>query len=114
MMVSLKAEYLLELNDSQNSYSVNQGVLYFEDKDAGLGIDEISSESVDFKTLEQEELSFGFTSSVYWFKIPLVDHSQKSMSQWWLDIDYTLLDDIQVYQEVNKNLSLLLHTGDEE
>jgi len=114
LLCNAQSEYLVELKDSKSSYAVNKGVLYLEDKYSSLSINEVSSADTEFSIMQADELSFGFTSSVYWFKIPLVDHSDAPNKQWWLDIDYTLLDDIQVYQENSNKLTLLLHTGDEK
>ena len=114
LFLTLKAEYLVELHDTQNVYAIDKGVLYIEDKNASLCIDTVSSGVPTFNVMEEDALSFGFTSSAYWFKIPLVDHSTMRTRQWWLDIEYTLLDDIQIYQKVGEQYSLLLHSGDEE
>lgn len=113
-MCNAQSQYLVELKDSQSTYSINKGVLYLEDKYSNLSINEISSEDTQFSIMQDDELSFGFTSSVYWFKIPLVDYTHSPNKQWWLDIDYMLLDDIQVYQGNREKLSLLLHAGDEK
>jgi len=114
LLFTLKAEYLVELHNSQSVYSIDKGVLYIEDKNSSLCIDNIALEDFAFDTMDKEELSFGFTSSAYWFKIPLVDYSTIDTRQWWLDIEYTLLDDIQIYQKINDTYVLLLHSGDEE
>ena len=114
LFIKVHAQYVVELDDSQDTYIVNKGVLYLEDTNASFCIHELPSKAKAFKVMQEEELSFGFTSSVYWFKISLVDHSDKKIKQWWLDIDYTLLDDIQIYQDRDGDMSLLLHSGDEE
>ena len=113
-ILSLQAEYSVELNDSQNVYAIDKGVLYIEDKNSSLNIDEIGSESMSFEVMDKNDLSFGFTSSAYWFKISLLDYSTISTRQWWLDIEYTLLDDIQIYQKIGDKYSLLMYSGDEE
>lgn len=114
LFFTLKAEYIVELHNSQNIYSIDKGVLFIEDKNSSLCIDDVSSDAASFETMKKNDLSFGFTSSAYWFKIPLLDNSTVSTRQWWLDIEYTLLDDIQIYQKVGDRYSLLLHSGDEE
>ena len=110
--LNLQAEYTLELTDNQDIYSINKGVLSFEDVNGSFCINELLSRSSLFSRVQKDELSFGFTPSVYWFKIPIIDYSHEMTKQWWLDIDYTLLDDIQVYQASEDGISLLLHSGD--
>jgi len=114
LFLSLKAEYIVELHNSQNVYSIDRGVLYLEDKSSNLRIDDVSLDTTTFEIMQKNDLNFGFTSSAYWFKITLLDHSTISTRQWWLDIEYTLLDDIQIYQKVGDRYTLLLHSGDEE
>ena len=113
IFINVHGKYLVELNDTQDTYVINKGVLYLEDPNTNLCINALTRADSDFKVMEKEELSFGFTSSVYWFKIPIIDNSRDKLKQWWLDIDYTLLDNIQVYQEDENGVALLLHTGDE-
>ena len=113
-LLNLYADYVLQLNDTQEVYAINKGVSYLEDKDLSLGIDQVSSGAMNFDVVENEELSFGFSSSAFWFKVPILNHVTKKNKQWWLDIDYALLDDIQVYQKTDKELNLLLHSGDGE
>ncbi|MDF1881918.1 hypothetical protein JHD50_11520 [Sulfurimonas sp. MAG313] len=111
IFLSLSAEYLVELHDSKNVYSVNKGVSYFEDIQARLKVDDIIKDEINFSTLHNNELNFGFTSSVYWLKIKLLNQNKNNRTQWWMDIDYSLLDDIQIYQHIHNQLDLLLHTG---
>ncbi len=114
LFLNLKAEYLVQLNDSQESYRVGKGVLYLEDKNSEFRISEMEDKADDFIALSQDELSFGFTPSTYWFKIPLEYYPKRKADskQWWIDIDYTLLDDITIYQKMAKDIELHVHTGD--
>jgi len=114
LFLSLQAEHSLHLNDEQEIYSLNKGLFYFEDKDLNLNIDQISSDEMNFDVIKNKELSFGFSPSAFWFKVPILNQVTKKNKQWWLDIDYTLLDDIQVYQKIDKEINLLLHSGDGE
>ena len=113
-LLNLHAEYALKLNDTQEVYEINKGVLYVEDKDGSLSLDQVSNPDMVFDIMEKDELGFGFSASIFWFKIPLLNHLARTDKQWWLDIDYALLDDIQVYQQTDDKLSLLLHSGDEK
>jgi len=115
LFLNLQAEYVVELKDMKESYSIGKGVLYLEDKDSSFHISDLSEIDKKFIALEEDELSFGFTSSTYWFKIPIEPYVQKNTcpKQWWLDIDYALLDNITVYQKIEDELNLLSQTGNE-
>ena len=114
LFFNLNAEYIVQLNDAQEEYSIGKGVLYLKDSSSQLKIGDIALKNADFKALKRAELSFGFTASTYWFKIPIeyFPKKQSRIKQWWLDIDYALLDDVTVYQQVDDNINLLVHTGD--
>lgn len=111
IFINIKADYLLELKDSQSVYSIGKGVLFLEDKEGSYSVDDLSEMESQFQGTQEEELNFGFSSSVYWFKIPIEVLSENSSKQWWLDIDYTLLEDIHVYQDIGGELHLILNTG---
>ena len=105
---------MIQLNDNQEEYRIGKGVLYLEDTSSKLRINDVLAKSTSFQSLQTRELSFGFTKSTYWFKIPL-EYFPKDKSrakQWWLDIDYALLDDIMIYQQVDDDIHLLVHAGD--
>ena len=111
---TLNAEYIVQLHDTQESYTIGKGVLYLQDKASSLRINDVVSQTNSFKTLEKNELSFGFTKSTYWFKIPLeyFAKDENRAKQWWIDVDYALLDDITIYQQVENDMHLLVHAGD--
>jgi len=114
LCVSSQADYSVELRDSQDIYPIGKGVLFLEDKEGLFGIHNLTEMDSKFQVSLSNDLNFGFTGSVYWFKIPVKNFSEDPQKQWWLDIDYTLLDDIIIYQDKAGELSSLMHSGDQQ
>ncbi len=71
------------------------GMPFFEDNEGSLTLQEIQSKR--FVESEKRVASFGFTSSVYWFKIALSANETAYDYKWWLKISYPLLDKIDLY-----------------
>jgi len=104
----------VELNDIQKSYPIKEGVLYLEDKSASHHISDIIEMQDKFQVSLTPDLNFGFTASTYWFKIPIkyFQYNDNVQTQWWIDIDYALLNKVSVYQEIEGDIKLLMQTGD--
>ncbi len=84
--------YLSEKEEYQLSYRL---LHYFEDRAAEETIDTITERS--FRPLKTEIPSFGFTDSVFWFKITLHPDSDSASKSWWLTIDYPLIGYLEIY-----------------
>ncbi len=51
-----------------------------------------------FTPYEKERTAnFGFTKSVYWFKVDLADLHPSPTRKWWMKIDYPLLETVDLY-----------------
>ncbi len=81
--------------ESENQKIELSGVLFFEDKEGQFTLKEVQNK--EFSIYEGKTASFGFTSSVYWFKIPLSAKEDAKSHNWWLDIGYPLLDEVDLY-----------------
>lgn len=86
------ADVILE---SKNQNIELLGVPFLEDKEGRLTLKE--AQNKQFSVQEEKIASFGFTSSVYWFKISLTSRENARAYKWWLDIGYPLLDEIDLY-----------------
>ncbi len=70
-------------------------VPYYEDGTSSLGFEAIKAKT--FKKNESRVASFGFTQSVYWFKVDLDDVDTPDGHNWWFQVSYPLLDEIDLY-----------------
>jgi signal transduction histidine kinase len=81
--------------DSEDSYDLAPYSDYLEDPRGTLTLEEVKER--DFSHKEVTDYNFGFTESVYWFKVTIVPSAYSSYQEWWLRIYYPLLDEIKVY-----------------
>jgi len=95
------ADVLLE-NENQNIELL--GIPFYEDKSGKLTLEEVQKKN--FTKHEQQTASFGFTSSVYWFKIPVDVKKDARGFKWWLNVSYPLLDEVDLYT-CDKNDTLI-------
>lgn len=84
----------LELGQ-ENSYSVDGHILYFEDVSRTMPFSQIQNSP--FTPSESSNINFGFTRSVYWFRIDVTRNLKVPQNRWWLVIAYPLLEKIDVY-----------------
>jgi two-component system, sensor histidine kinase LadS len=76
--------------------SVYENISYFEDRDGKFSFEEIKSE--EFTPHEKKSTpNFGFTESIYWFKIDIHNRALYDDIDWWLKIDYPLLECVDIY-----------------
>lgn len=80
---------------SEESYRVMEHLSYFEDQNGSLTLSEI--EDKKFTPCTKSNVNFGFTPSVYWFRIDLERDLQAAQKRWWIMIDYPLLEKIDLY-----------------
>lgn len=79
----------------EESYRVMEHLSYFEDKSGSLRLSDIQKKQ--FIPCTKSNVNFGFTSSVYWFRIDLERDFQAARKRWWIMIDYPLLEKIDLY-----------------
>lgn len=103
LTVSVFSDVVLE---SENQNIELLGVPYLEDKEGRLALKEVQGKQ--FSVQDNKIASFGFTSSVYWFKVPLASRESAGAYKWWLDVGYPLLDEIDLYICDDKG-ELLVH-----
>jgi hypothetical protein len=85
--------------DEVFKYKYFKSLAYLEDPSQTLGIQKVSSRAYTSKFIpaHSDYLNFGFTRSVYWVRIEFP--SDKGLNGHVLELEYPLLDNIQVYQE---------------
>ncbi|MEA3373915.1 MAG: sensor histidine kinase [Campylobacterota bacterium] len=78
----------------QEEYTLGLYVDYYEDVQGAESIETVRS--LSFKPVAEESPSFGFTKSVYWFKITLIPDHFTALN-WWLIFNYPLLEHIELF-----------------
>lgn len=96
----------LTLSD-ENSYSLRGHLHYLEDPEGTSAFSEVRSRP--FHPYRGEYANFGFTRSVYWFRIDLNRDIQAAQKRWWLSVAYPLLEKVDVYLIDGKG-ELVSHT----
>lgn len=66
------------------------------DPDGSLDIDTVAAQTENLTPVVGDRLSFGYTRSVVWLKIPLQWQGTEA-DDWLLNFDYPLLDDVRLY-----------------
>lgn len=75
---------------------IEKSISYIEDTKGNLTYQYVLNTSFTPYTQERS-LNFGFTKSVYWFKVDLQNTAFLSDTHWWVKIDYPLLELIDIY-----------------
>jgi two-component system, sensor histidine kinase LadS len=78
------------------STPVENSIAYMEDVEGNLTYQQAINGSFTPYTNERS-INFGFTKSVFWFKIDLQNFSSINDDCWWMKIDYPLLELIDMY-----------------
>jgi serine phosphatase RsbU (regulator of sigma subunit) len=84
------------IDDSLEILEIGRHVEYLEDKENKLALIDVTGKKQEWKQSEKNALNFGFTHSAYWFKFSLTSN-QKKTSGCYLEIDYPMLDYIELY-----------------
>ncbi len=90
-------ESVLRVRDQQQRYSLNAYIGVLEDRDAHLTIDDVRQpeQAGRFLPHANDSSNVGYTRSAYWARIRIVNESASPI--WLLDVDYPLLDRIDLY-----------------
>lgn len=76
--------------------SIEKSISYIEDTEGNLTYQQVQQASFTPYTKERS-VNFGFTKSVYWFKIDLQNFTSHDDICWWMKIDYPLVELIDMY-----------------
>ena len=93
LATALEAKTLHICSDS--SYDLAPYVSSFEDVSRELNLSDVLHQS--FIPNKQESINFGFTQSAYWFKVEMNRDGHAAHKEWWLSIEYPLLEKIDIY-----------------
>ncbi len=102
----LLANNILTITQEKTPYTVGSNLSYFIDTKNNLSIKEIQNK--EFIPHNKDIVNFGFLAPTYWFKLQLNYTQQMLDKNWWLGIDYPLLDFIDMYM-LDKDNQLIYH-----
>lgn len=106
---------LVVTTDHAEEYLLGPHLEYYEDRSARLTIDDILSGTYDGQFLRstKDTLDFGFSNSTFWFKSEILDMKQGDhRNEWFLELDYPLLDIIELYDMNSDGSYRFTKTGD--
>lgn len=98
---------------SQPYQSVGSGTQYFEDASLSQTIDSIRKTSPDWKTYQQDVFNVGYSKSNWWVKFD-INNVSATQRGFILEIDYPVLDYIDVYFEQNGKIQERYFLGDKQ
>lgn len=82
---------------------------YIEDKQGDLTFDQAFADQ--WSAMDPQQLTFGYTDSVVWFRLALTNHSNQKQQRL-LVIDYPVLDYVDIYQSTDNQEWQLTKIGD--
>ena len=103
----------LTLEHGQDSIEVGRALAFYEDADGDKSIDVIRS--IDQSAWQQSETDhpvFGYTESVYWSKMRLIQSDSAIKPDWLLEIAYPHLDRVDIYIFAGEQLVNIFRVGD--
>ncbi len=88
---------LVVLRPEHKAYSLIKQVVYLEDKEGNLIVDEVSQPAYThrFQNITKRSINFGYSMSNFWLKFDV--KNLNSEEPWFLEISYPLLDHIEFY-----------------
>ncbi len=103
----------LVLADVMKDIPLADSILLYEDPGGGLTLDDISRKTdADFKHLSGGAVNMGYSESVFWFRLTVVNHSG-STKKWIFESQYPLLDYISIYIPTPFGYNVI-HSGDRQ
>jgi len=91
----LTASTTLNISDEMTPHTVGPYISYLADNNDSFSIQNIDNAA--FIPYEKAIPNFGFLAPTYWFKFKLNYSADMHKKDWWLSIDYPLLDFVTLY-----------------
>jgi len=104
LATTLEAKNLHLCSDS--SYDLAPYVSFLKDPSRDLNLSDVVDKQ--FTPNQKKSINFGFTKSAYWFKVELTRDIHAANKEWWLSIEYPLLEKIDIYL-LSKSGSIISH-----
>jgi len=97
---------ILTIEQNKTSYTIGSKVSYLIDTDNSFTLNEIQSK--EFTPHTKDIPNFGFLAPSYWFKFSFNYNENSAQKDWWLWLDYPLLDFVDLYV-LDSNTQLVMH-----
>ncbi len=93
--------------------SVGRNLEVLEDRTGRMDLEDVISaySSGHFRSSESDAPGFGFTSSVYWFRFTVKNNLDRAV-KYYLEVEYPLLDHLDLYTPDYKGTYHVIMTGD--
>lgn len=101
----------IDVTENITYLNITPFLLYFEDKSNHLCFEEIVTKKLRWTNLNKDYVNFGYTQSVYWFKINIINRGME-VKQFLLEIDFPTLDKIEVFRQNSDKTFSKFETGD--
>lgn len=102
----------LSLDSDQTQYALAPYIEIFEDKDANLTIEDISTKYAHLFVQNRRKIpNLGYTDSAYWIRLNLANESAKDM-EWYLELDYPTTNYVDLYTPTPNGGFIKRSTGD--
>lgn len=85
----------LDITQLQNGQTLTAELSFIEDKEGRFSLEDVVH--LSWQAMDSDQLTFGYTHSVYWFYLKLINPDE-TITQRFLSIDYPVLDYIDIYQ----------------
>jgi len=99
------------IDSSTGSQNLSENIEYFIDSNQELTINDISSGAYKWKSSKGKSLNFGFSNYSYWLKLS-VDNRLENPLTWYLEINYPMLDLINLFIPDSSSGYIKKTTGD--
>ncbi len=108
-----RASSILRLDDAADTYHLGLYLEILEDPGGKLTISDVTSPEYqkEFVPSDKPAPGFGFTSSTYWFRFR-IQNLRRGQEQFFLDVEYPLLDHIEFYAPDGDGGWLVTEAGD--
>ncbi|MGD1843215.1 MAG: 7TM-DISM domain-containing protein [Thermonemataceae bacterium] len=100
MVAKSQAQPSVSLSDSKEKVMIGNRFSYLEDASNQYTLNDILEETTQqkFKPFPKTTPSLGYINHPIWIKLT-IDNQHASLEDWYLDVDYILLDTLEVYYQ---------------
>ena len=98
LLIFVSAAHSLEsidVNELESGAGINRYVEFFEDKYTDLPFTDVLARELTWSSHNEDELSFGYTQSAYWFRFLVENNSNRDINRL-LELAYPVLDDVRI------------------
>jgi len=103
--------FTLTLDDNFSQLSIGPNVAYYKNGKHAVGLEALIKKQIDWQYTQEDVPNFGFTQSVHWIKIPVINQLNTPRTLL-LELAYPSIDSAMLFLVRNKELISTEHLGD--